>query len=127
MREVGRAVQRIDIPAEFPVEPLARALFAVDSVIREDLAKTLPNELLRRSIGDGYQIHIALVLRLDPLRVELAEHRPSLTRDAGCAGNPDQFAHCRTTHEAASSAPAPRSARRVRFADNSVMVWIWCL
>ena len=73
MGKVGRTVQRIDIPAEFPIQAVARSLFAVNAVIRKRLAQSRPDQFLHRAVGDRDQINIALVFRLDTLGKELAQ------------------------------------------------------
>ena len=105
MGKVGGAVQRVHVPAELALQPLARALFAVDSVIRKGLAQPGADQLFRRAVGHRDQVHVALVLGLNALGKELAQARSGLARDLCGLGNPNEILRnrrlCRAAHRLA--------------------------
>jgi hypothetical protein len=95
--EVGRPVQRVHVPAELAFHPLARALFAVDSVLGKRLAQPAADQLLHRAVGHGHQVYVALVLGLHALGKVLAQPRARLARNLGGLRNKTRF----------SQSPAP--------------------
>ncbi len=91
MGEVGGPVQRVHVPAKLALQPLARALFAVDSMLRKGLGQPLANQLFRCPVGHRHQVHVALVLGLHALRKKLAQPRASLAGNRRGLGNPDKL------------------------------------
>jgi len=81
MREIRRAVKRIDIPTIFAARLNPRSLFSNHFMGWPLRADTLENELLRRPIRLGDQVRIALVFDLDPAAKKLHQQRPGFTRD----------------------------------------------
>ena len=79
VREVGRSIQRIDIPAIFPLQAVTGSLFAVDPVIGKNLAEARANQLFGRPVGDSHHIDVAFVFCLDTLREKLPQTRACLT------------------------------------------------
>jgi hypothetical protein len=57
VREVGGAVERIDVPAEFGSSFLAGAFFGGDGMVREIFVEARDDELFRAFIGLGDEIH----------------------------------------------------------------------
>jgi len=49
--EVGGSVQRVHVPSEFAFKPVARAFFAVDSVLRKGCGQPLTDQLLRGAVS----------------------------------------------------------------------------
>ena len=76
VRKVGRAVERIDVPAELALHSLARAFFAVDAVIRKNLAETGADELFHGPVGNRDQVDVALVLGFHSLGQKFAQALP---------------------------------------------------
>ncbi len=89
--KIGGAVQRVDIPAVFAFQPLARALFAIDAVLGKSLAEPAADELFDRAVGHCHQVHVALVFGLDARGEELAQPRASLAGDGRSLGNPHKI------------------------------------
>ena len=132
--KVGGSVQRVHVPAEFAFHPVARALFAVHSVLWKGRRQPLADQLFRGPVGDGHQVHIALVLGLYAFCEELAQDGSSLAGNHRGRGNPHPIGIYRiaahTVLSAASGEIASgRSvlARRIAGLPASVMVRIWCL
>ena len=61
--------------------PLARALFAVDSVLGKGLAQPLADQLLHGPVGHRHQVHVALVFGVHALGEKLAQPRARLARN----------------------------------------------
>ncbi len=106
MGEVGGSVQRVHVPAEFALHPLARTLFAVDAVFGEGFAEAAADEFFHSAVGYGHQIHVALVLGLDTLGKELAQSRPRFEGDLRGYGNVNEIGRDRSLRPAAHI-PAP--------------------
>ena len=81
--EVGGSVQRVNVPAKLAFEPLARALFAIDSVFRESLAQARTNQFFNRPVRNGYQVYVALIFGFDACDEVLAQARSRLARNLG--------------------------------------------
>jgi len=88
--EVGGAVEWIDVPAIFAFEAVARTFLAIDSVGGECFAEARADQFLGGAIGDGHQIHVALVFGFDALDEKLLETRAGFTRDRGSLRNPPE-------------------------------------
>ena len=67
MREVGGAIERINVPAIFAAGLGTRALFAEDVVLRPAFSDPRRNQLLRLTVGLGDQINIALIVNVNRL------------------------------------------------------------
>src|SRR5215213_6964765 len=75
MSEVGRTIERVDHPAVRRARRCSHtALFAEKIMLRTDCAKSVRDEILRGSVGFGYQIDSAL----EPHLMRLAE---AVTKD----------------------------------------------
>ncbi len=97
MREVGGAIERINIPAVLALNVVARALFAIDAVGWERGADAIEDQPLGIAVGHGDQVDIGFVLGLYALLKEAANQRPGLTRDAcsfGGKGKGHTFRQC---------------------------------
>jgi hypothetical protein len=85
VREIRRAVERIDVPAELGVEIGAGSLFAVDAVRGKGGGEARDDELFAGAVGFGDEVNVALVLGADASMVEGAEKLAGLARDGlGC-------------------------------------------
>src|SRR5580698_1561443 len=81
MREISRAIQRIDIPAVLTLKPAPSPLFTVNPMGRKRLLQPRNDQLFAGAVRLRHQIHIALVLRLHALRVKLTQQRTGLPRN----------------------------------------------
>ena len=63
VREVGGAVERIDIPAQRRFQLRAPAFFGYDPVLGKTLAQALDDKLLAGAVGGGHQIESAFQLK----------------------------------------------------------------
>ena len=85
VREVGGAVQRIDVPAEFGSSVVAAAFFGDDAVGREVRAQPLDHELFAGAVGFGDEIEIAFQLEGDAALEEVRQQRAAFAGDFnGC-------------------------------------------
>ena len=84
MCKVGRAVQRVDVPAVFVLEAGSGTFFAEDAVIGERGAEAIDDQGLAGAVGFGNEIDVALVLGCHALTIKLAEQGPGFTRDVFC-------------------------------------------
>ena len=133
MRKVGRPVERIDVPAELAFHALPRSLFAVDAVLGKDLGEPSANQLLHGAVGNGDEVHIALVLGLDALCKELAQTRARLPRNRRglAASTPSGVSGAQEAASVrsglAGDVPRLRLRARPRAVAASVILRIWCL
>src|SRR5215831_16117216 len=123
MRKVRRTIQRIDIPADLPLHPLARAFLAVHPVLGKHLSQPRPDQPLYGPVRYRHQVHIALVFGRHALSKELAQTRPCLPRNLRGLRRPLHLAQTapgsRLTHSlafappmAADPSPPARGPRR---------------
>ena len=98
MGKVSRPIQRIHVPAELSLHPLARAFFAVYSMLGKRLAQPGLDQLLHRPVCHRHQVNVALVLGLDALGKKLAQLSARLARNLRGLGDPYQFLLSRRTH-----------------------------
>ena len=81
MREVGGAVERIDVPAVVGFGLAARAFLADDAVLRPARLQTFDNQFFGGAIGLGHQVDVALVLDGDAPREVAHQKRAGFARD----------------------------------------------
>jgi len=81
MREVGGAVERIDVPAVFRCSLVRAAFFGDNRVAWEELAQALDDQVFAGAIGFGDQIVGAFQLKTD------AAAREFIDAGTGLAGN----------------------------------------
>src|SRR5277367_2054025 len=82
MREICRAIQRIDIPAILAVELIARSFFAVNAMVRKMRVHALDDQLFRGAVSYGDKINIGLVFGGDAAVIEIANERSCFKRYA---------------------------------------------
>ena len=81
MGEIGRPVQRIDVPAKLALQLIRVPFFAINAVPRKHRRQPLADQRLAGAVRLRHQVHIALVLSLHTFRVELAQQRSGLPRN----------------------------------------------
>jgi hypothetical protein len=82
MSEVGRAVERIDDPAVWCARRRSHAaLFAEEIVLRTYGPKPIRDEILRGTVGFGYQVDCALESHLVRLTEAVAQDSARVTCD----------------------------------------------
>ncbi len=112
MREVGGAVERIDVPAKLAVEAFAGSLFAVDAVFGERRAEALADKSFAGAVGFGDEVDVAFVLGAHAAMIEVAQQSAGLARDGFRGGK--KFGHARVPrHRRAGRCGADR-ARHLR-------------
>jgi hypothetical protein len=82
MSEVGRTVERINYPAVCCAQSCAHAaLFAEEIVLRTDGPQTVGDEILRGSVGFGYQVDSSLEPDLMRLAEAVTQDFPRVASD----------------------------------------------
>ena len=84
MREVGGAVKRIDVPAEFGRTRLAAAFFSHDRVGGVQFLQALDDEPFARTVGFGHQVEFAFELESDVAREVAVDQGSGFACDSGC-------------------------------------------
>ena len=86
MREIGGAVQRIDVPAILAALIVQSLLFAQHIMRRKLLGDALADQHLGGAVGRRHQIGVALVLDLQSLMEIRQQQRSGLASDGRHGG-----------------------------------------
>ena len=119
--EIGRAVERVDIPTVRSLKPGASSLFAKNAMIGKPLVQPAYDEFFRCPIGFGHQVHIAFVFRGDAALEVATQEFAGLHSNIRCAGGKTKIKlRGEILQGTLLSTPLGRRLR-------SLMVRIWCL
>ena len=108
------------------LQPVARALFAVDAVFGKRLGQPRADQLLHGAVGHRHQVHVAFVLGGHALGEELPQARACFARNGRGGRNPAAF-HAAHGISGAAGAAGAAGAIGDRRLPASVMLRIWCL